>query len=68
MLILIGFVGGNKTERMGGRPLLALTLGRVVLVDLSGLDIIFKIVTLIVLGVLFLAVSYVYNRFSIKKD
>ena len=46
--------------------LLALTLGRVVLVDLSGLDIIFKIITLIILGVLFLGVSYIYNRFSIR--
>ncbi len=67
LMILIGFVGGNKTERMGGMALLALTLGRVVLVDLSGLDIIFKIITLIILGVLFLGVSYVYNRFSIEK-
>ena len=67
LMILIGFVGGNKTERMGGMALLALTLGRVVVVDLSGLDIIFKIITLIVLGVLFLGVSYVYNRFSIEK-
>ena len=67
VLILIGFISGNKTERMGGMALLALTLGRVVLVDLSGLDIIFKIITLIVLGVLFLGVSYIYNRFNIRK-
>jgi uncharacterized membrane protein len=67
VVILAGFFAGNKTERMGGMVLLALTLGRVVLVDLSGLDIIFKIVTLIVLGVLFLGVSYVYTRFGIEK-
>jgi len=67
LIILTGFFNGDKTERMGGMALLALTLGRVVLVDLSGLDIIFKIVTLIVLGVLFLGVSYIYNRFSIGK-
>jgi len=66
-LIMIGFMSGNKIERMGGMALLALTLGRVVLVDLSGLDIIFKIITLIVLGVLFLGVSYVYNQFNIEK-
>jgi len=66
-VILIGFFDGNKTERMGGMALLALTLGRVVLVDLSGLDIIFKIITLIILGVLFLGVSYIYNRFGIEK-
>lgn len=66
-VILIGFFDGNKTERMGGMALLALTLGRVVLIDLSGLDIIFKIITLIVLGILFLGVSYIYNRFNIGK-
>ena len=69
VVILIGFINVDKTERMGGMALLALTLGRVVLVDLSGLDIIFKIITLIVLGVMFLGVSYIYNRFNIgKKD
>ena len=67
LVILLGFFNGDKTERMGGMALLALTLGRVVFVDLSGLDIIFKIITLIVLGVLFLGVSYVYNRFNIGK-
>lgn len=66
VMILLGFAFGHKTERMGGMGLLALTLGRVVFVDLSGLDIVFKIITLIILGVLFLGVSYVYNRFSIN--
>jgi len=66
-VIIIGFFDGNKAERMGGMTLLALTLGRVVLVDLSGLDIVFKIITLIILGVLFLGVSYIYNRFSIER-
>jgi hypothetical protein len=66
LVIITGFFDGNKTERMGGMALLALTLGRIVLVDLAGLDIIFKIITLIILGVLFLGVSYIYNRFSIK--
>ncbi len=66
LVIMTGFFDGNKTERMGGMALLALTLGRIVLVDLAGLEIIFKIITLIILGVLFLGVSYIYNRFSIK--
>jgi hypothetical protein len=67
VIILTGFFNKDKTERMGGMALLALTLGRVVFVDLSGLDIIFKIITLIVLGVLFLGVSYIYNRYGIAK-
>ncbi len=67
VLILTGFISGHKIERLGGMALLALTLGRVVLIDLSGLDIIFKIITLIVLGLLFLGVSYIYNRFNMGK-
>jgi len=68
LVILIGFWDGSKMERLGGMGLLALTLGRVALVDLSGLDTIFKIITLIILGVLFLGVSYIYNRFSTEKS
>lgn len=64
--LLTGFLSGNKTERLGGMLLLALSLGRVVLVDLSGLDIVFKIITLIVLGILFIGVSYIYNRYGQK--
>ena len=67
-LIVTGFINGNKTERLGGMGLLALTLARVVFVDLAGLEIIFKIITLIVLGALFLGVSYIYNRYSVRKN
>jgi hypothetical protein len=64
VLLLAGLFSGSKTERMGGMVLLALTLGRVVFVDLSGLDLLFKIITLMALGILFLGVSYVYTRFG----
>lgn len=67
LVVLIGILDGNKTERMGGLLLLALTLGRVIFVDLSGLAIIFKIVTFIILGALFVGISFIYNRFNIEK-
>lgn len=67
VLILTGILNKNKTERLGGLMLFALTLARVALVDLAGLDIIFKIVTFIALGVLFLGVSFIYNRFNIEQ-
>ena len=50
---------------MEGMALLALTLGMVVLVDPAGLDIIFKIVTLIIRGFIS-RILYTYDRFSIK--
>lgn len=68
VLLLLGLFSGSKNSRMGGMLLLALTLGRVVFVDLSGLELVFKIITLMVLGVLFLGVSYVYTRFGCDFD
>jgi len=67
LLILAGILDKNKTERLGGLMLFALTLGRVALVDLAGLDMIFKIITFIALGLLFLGVSFIYNRFEQEK-
>jgi uncharacterized membrane protein len=60
-LIAWGMTGLDKTLRVGGLLLLALTLLRIVFVDLAHLDVIFKIISFILLGALFLLVSYVYN-------
>ncbi|MBU1631057.1 MAG: DUF2339 domain-containing protein [Candidatus Omnitrophica bacterium] len=65
LIILIGILDENKTERLGGLLMLAITLKRVIFVDLGGLDVIFKIITFIVLGVLFVGISFLYNRSSI---
>ena len=46
---------------------MGITLCRIVFVDISGLDVVFKIITFIVLGLLFLGASYVYNRFGLDK-
>lgn len=67
VFIVLGILTKDKIERLGGLFFLGLTLMRVVFVDLSGLDVIFKIITFIVLGLLFLGASYVYNRFSVEK-
>lgn len=68
LIILIGILDSNKTERLGGLLLLGLTLGRVIFVDLSGMEVIFKIITFIALGILFVGVSFVYNRFNIAQE
>ena len=66
-LIFVGMLDRNKTERWGGLAIVGLTLGRVILVDLSGLEVIFKIITFISLGILCLAISFVYNRFNVEQ-
>ena len=63
-IVLIGILREDKAERLGGLLILMMTLGRVVFVDLSGLDVIFKIFTFIILGVLFVGISFAYNRFN----
>lgn len=68
LVILLGILDKNKTERLGGLLMLALTLWRVIFVDLGRVDIIFKIITFIVLGILFVGISFLYNRSSIGQE
>lgn len=67
LFILIGILRQDKLERLGGLGLLALTLARVFFIDLSDMDIIFKIITFIVLGILFIGASYLYTRFNLEE-
>ncbi|MFH1692168.1 MAG: DUF2339 domain-containing protein [Candidatus Omnitrophota bacterium] len=67
LVVLTGILRRDKIERSGGLLLLVLTLVRVISIDLSGLDIIFKIVTFIVLGALFVGISFVYNRINLEQ-
>lgn len=64
-LFLVGFLTKDKLFRLGGFIIFALTLGRVVLVDLSGLPIIYKIISFITLGILFLGISFLYTKYKI---
>jgi uncharacterized membrane protein len=66
-LIAMGIMARDKIERSLGLVLLGLTFVRVIMVDLSGLDIIFKIISFITIGLLFLGISFIYNRFTQDK-
>ncbi len=70
LLIAAGILSKDKTVRVGGLFLLVLSLIRVVFVDLSHLDIVFKIISFIILGALFVGISYGYNYYmgAEKKD
>jgi len=67
VLFGIGFLIKDKTCRLGGFIIFAITLGRIVFVDLAGLPIIYKIISFIILGIIFLGVSYLYTRYNIGK-
>jgi len=59
-----GFILRDRTYRLCGLGILAVTLARVFLVDVWQLETLFRIVSFLVLGVVLLALGFLYNRFS----
>jgi uncharacterized membrane protein len=68
VLFVSGFLVKDKIFRWGGFALFGITIARIVLVDMANLPIIYKIVSFIVLGVLFLGVSFIYTKYTIPKQ
>ncbi len=67
LLFSTGFLIKDKTFRHGGFIIFGITLARIVFVDLSGLPIIYKIISFIILGILFLGVSFIYTKYTTEK-
>lgn len=67
-LFMAGFLSKDKIFRWGGFIVFAITVFRVIFVDLSMLHIIYKIISFIILGILFLGVSFVYTKYNIGKS
>jgi uncharacterized membrane protein len=62
MLMIIGFWRRSAFVRWQAMVLIAFTVGKVFIYDVSELDRGYRIVSFIVLGVLLLAISFVYQR------
>jgi uncharacterized membrane protein len=62
VLITIGFRRRYAPIRYLAIALLALTIGKVFLVDLSGLEGIYRVLGLVILGAVLLLVSFLYQR------
>jgi uncharacterized membrane protein len=62
MLMIVGFWRRSASVRWQALALIAFTIGKVFLYDVSELDRGYRIVSFIVLGVLLLAISFVYQR------
>ncbi|MGA9798214.1 MAG: DUF2339 domain-containing protein [Terriglobales bacterium] len=62
MLMLVGFWRRSAFVRWQALVLIAFTIGKVFLYDVSELDRGYRIVSFIVLGALLLAISFVYQR------
>lgn len=61
-MLIIGIFRRNKMLRMMALLLLGMTILKVFLVDLSSLDKIYRVLSFVVLGVILLAVSFLYQR------
>jgi uncharacterized membrane protein len=62
MLMVVGFVRRSAFVRWQALLLIAATIMKVFVYDVSQLDRVYRIVSFIVLGVLLLAISFVYQR------
>jgi uncharacterized membrane protein len=62
MLMIIGFVRRSALVRWQALILIAATIAKVFIYDVSELDRGYRIVSFIILGVLLLAISFVYQR------
>lgn len=62
-----GFRFRDKPLRYAGLLMFAAAVLRIGVVDIAGLAIIYKIISFILLGLILLGVSYIYNRFNLEE-
>lgn len=63
-LVAAGILYGSKWLRYLGLPLLGLTLVKVVIYDLKGLDTSYRVVSFLALGFLLIGLSFLYNKYK----
>ncbi len=68
LFFMLGFLWKDKTTRLGGFILFAITILRVIFVEIAHLNMIYKVVSFIILGVLFLLISLIYNKIQMFKS
>ena len=67
-LAVVVFVAGltlrERIYRIGGFLILALAIGRIYPVDVWKLETVYRILSFMVLGIVLLALGFVYNRYA----
>lgn len=61
-LVAIGFARGLSPVRQAGLVVAALALMKVVLADLAGLDALYRVASVLILGCVSLGIAYLYHR------
>jgi len=63
ILLAVGIVGKYKSVRLGGLMLLLLAILKLFFVDLWSLGTLYRIISSISLGIVLLAISFVYQKY-----
>jgi hypothetical protein len=67
-LILVGFRRGVKAVRVAGLIVSGMAVLKVVMFDLSGLDALYRVGSVLILGVVSLGLAYIYHRQSQSRE
>ena len=65
-LVILGIMKNQKSQRISGMILMGLTLVKIFFYDLANMSNISKTVVLIIMGMILLAASFMYNRYLEK--
>lgn len=68
VMFAIGFIARDRLFRLGGFGVFALVLLRIVIIDMAHVAVIYKIISFMILGAIFLITSFLYNRYNVDKD
>ena len=68
VMFAVGFAAKDKVFRIGGFSVFGLTLARIILVDMAHVAVIYKIISFMALGAIFLVTSFLYNKYNVGKD
>lgn len=66
-LVAVGFLLQDKVFRVSGLGVFGLLVLKILIVDLAGAETIYRILSFIAAGLILLAASYAYARFSAKR-
>lgn len=68
LMVILGLWKNLKYTRIAAIVLFAITLVKLFLYDISNLSSIYKTIVLIILGILLLVISFLYNKYSNKTN
>jgi uncharacterized membrane protein len=63
-LVVLGFWQADKSTRLAGLLVSGLAVGKVVLVDLARLDALYRVASVLTLGLVSLGVAFLYHRYA----